>query len=274
MKRLTGLIEERLLLTGLPLHFSVLNNNEQPNLPPLILLHGLFGMGDNLAGVGRALQEHFTVYKVDLRNHGRSARATTMTFESMAADVALLMEEQGIECAYVLGHSLGGKVAMQLALDHPKKVERLVVADIAPVMYTVGHNDVFAGLKAVDLTQIKSRRDADEVLAQYIDQEMIRLFILKNLYRNEQGEFDWRLNIDALIASYPDLCQGIETEKSFIKSVLFLKGENSPYIQESHRAAIMKLFPQAQIEVIEQASHYLHVEKPQQFNQAVKQFLL
>ena len=245
------------MVTGVKLHSSVLNSSEQlsasPDLPPLLLLHGLFGMGDNLAGVGRALQDHFTVYKLDLRNHGRSERSDIMTFAAMAADVALFMDENNMPRAAILGHSLGGKVGMQLAINYPEKVKRLIVADIAPATYKGGHTDVFAGLKAVDLQTIKTRRDADIALAEHIDEEMIRLFILKNLYRNSDGQFDWRLNVDAVIAAYPQLCLGMEGQQPFDGPVLFIKGELSPYVRDVHMPLIKQLFPQSAIKVIANA---------------------
>ena len=195
--------------------------------PPLILLHGLFGMGTNLATVARALAEHFQVFSLDLRNHGRSPRADSMTFAEMADDVAAVMAHKGLQRAHLLGHSLGGKVAMQLALQQPERVRRLVVADIAPVAYAGGHDEVFAGLNAVDLATLSSRREAEAVLERYIDDSGVRLFVLKSLQRNGQGTFEWLLNIPAIQRCYDDLRQANSSDTPFTGPTLFIKGENS-----------------------------------------------
>jgi esterase len=241
---------------------------------PLILLHGLFGMGDNLSMIARPLSDHFRVYSLDLRNHGRSPRADTMTFSAMADDVRAFMDAQQLSKARLLGHSLGGKVAMQLALEEPERVDRLVVADIAPVEYRGNHDQVFAGLNAVDLATLSSRRQAEPVLQQFIDEPQVRMFLLKNLYRNEQGVFAWRLNIAGLQQCYDDLRQANHSDTPFTGPTLFIKGEQSPYIREHHRAVIERLFPAAQLKIIQNAGHWLHVEKTAVFNRLVKNFLL
>ncbi|WP_235015572.1 alpha/beta fold hydrolase [Oceanicoccus sp. KOV_DT_Chl] len=261
--------------SGLQLHGTVINSGEQKPSPTLVLLHGLFGMGDNLSGVGRALQDNFTVYKLDLRNHGRSAQSDEMSLAAMAMDVAFFLQQHDITSTAILGHSLGGKVAMQLALNYPALVNRLIVADIAPVTYPGGgHSDVFAGLQAVDLASLTSRRQAEEILSHYIEEEMVRLFLLKSLYRNEQGQFAWRLNIDAVQACYPQLCLGNESDQPFSGPTLFIKGELSAYIQDKHLPTMLQLFPHAELKIVAQASHYLHVEKPNEFNQLVRDFLV
>jgi esterase len=240
----------------------------------VILLHGLFGMGDNLSLVAKVLAENFQVYKLDLRNHGRSPHHDSMSFTEMAADVLSFMDANGIELACVMGHSLGGKVAMQLALDFPDRIERLVVADIAPVDYEGHHDQVFAGIAAVDLPSIESRRQTDEVLKPFIQEDMVRLFILKSLYRTEQGSFAWRLNADALQRCYPQLSAANISKAAFSGPTLFIKGELSAYIQEKHRVTIQRLFPNADLKIIQGAGHYLHVEKSVVFNNLVKRFLM
>lgn len=241
---------------------------------PVLLIHGLFGMGDNLAMVARSLAERYQVHSLDLRNHGRSPWADSMHFSDMAADVIDSMDARQIARAHVLGHSLGGKVAMQLALTAAERVARLVVADIAPVTYhSRGHDDVFAALRAVDPVALDSRRDAEVVLERYIDDPAVRQFILKNLYRNSTGRFAWRINIDVLYRCYDQMREGIFSDGAFIGETLFIKGEHSPYIQEKHRAAILRLFPRAQLKIIQGAGHWLHAEKPAAFNKIVGQFL-
>lgn len=241
--------------------------------PALILLHGLFGMGQNLAGIARAFADSYEVHSLDLRNHGRSFRADSMTFTEMAADVDAYMGERSINCACVLGHSLGGKVAMQLALDYPNRVEKLVVADIAPVAYSGHHDDVFAGLTAVNLAELASRKEADLTLQEHIDEEGVRLFILKSLSRNREGQFEWLMNVEGLQRCYDQLRQAVELEQPFEKPVLFIKGELSGYIQAKHQETIVRLFPQAQFKMIQNTGHWLHAEKPVAFNNLVSKFL-
>lgn len=241
---------------------------------PVLLIHGLFGMNDNLAMVARPLAERYQVHSLDLRNHGRSPRAESMGFEEMAADVVAYMDANGIDTAHLIGHSLGGKVAMQLALAHPWRVSRLIVADISPVDYLDGaHDEIFTAINAVDLTLLRSRRDAESVLDQYINDPMVKLFIMKNLYRNEQGQFDWRINVEVLQRCYAQLRSGIDVEAPFQGDTLFIKGGDSPYIQDKHRDTIFQLFPKAQMAVIEGAGHWLHAEKTVEFNQVVSGFL-
>lgn len=241
---------------------------------PVILIHGLFGMGDNLAMVARPLAERFQVHSLDLRNHGRSPRADSMAFRELADDVLAYMDFHRLERAHILGHSLGGKVAMQTALSAPHRVARLIVADISPVAYTrSGHDDVFAALNAVVLADIQSRRDAESALAPYLDEPAVKLFILKNLYRNDSGKFDWRMNLTVLQRCYEQMRSGVDADRPFEGEVLFLKGSDSPYIQEQHWDAIERLFPKAQLKVIQGAGHWLHAEKSVVFNQLVENFL-
>ncbi len=250
------------------LHHNVIGTGQ-----PIILLHGLFGMGDNLSMIAKPLSAYYQVYQLDLRNHGRSPRAKSMSFVEMAMDVLDFMDSQQLEQPHILGHSLGGKVAMQLALQQPERVNCLLVADIAPVFYSGNHDEVFAGLTAVDLSSIDSRRDAEQVLKGYINEPGLRLFLLKSLYRNEHGGFSWRMNIDALQRCYEELRSANISDQPFLGPTLFIKGENSGYIQEKHRDTIKRLFPNAQLKIIHNTGHWLHAEKPVAFNNVVKRFL-
>ncbi len=253
---------------------TLLFSNIQGEGYPLILLHGLFGMSNNLAMVARELSQHFQVHLLDLRNHGRSFWSDVMSFEDMAEDIHAYLQHHQIDKAHLLGHSLGGKVAMQLALTHPECVDRLIVADIAPVAYIGNHDDVFSGIDAIDVSTLNSRRDAEPMLAQYITDPGIQMFILKNLYRSDSGKFDWRFNIKAIRNNYERFRVGLTSDKPFVGSMLFIKGELSAYIQEKHRSAIEELFPNAQLKIIQGAGHWLHAEKPVIFNRIVERFLL
>ena len=239
---------------------------------PVILLHGLFGMAENLAMVARPLAESFQVYSLDLRNHGRSFRSKNMSIQAMAEDVLAFMEANHIAQAHLLGHSLGGKVAMQVALQKPDTVRSLVVADIAPVTYGPHHNTIFKGLQSIDLSALKSRKEADGIMRECVDEQGVRSFLLKSLYRNEQGNFDWRFNVAVLEAQYDQIRRGNETENSYSGPTLFIKGENSSYIEPHHADTIKSLFPNMQLKMIQNTGHWLHAEKPVAFAALVQKF--
>lgn len=240
----------------------------------LIAIHGLFGSLENLGVITRQLASEYAVYALDLPNHGRSTHTDDVSLTSMAQTVVEWMSEQRIEHAHFLGHSLGGKVAMEVALRHPEKVKRLIVADIAPVNYTRRHDDVFAAFRAVDFASIKTRMDADKQMRPHIEELSTRSFLLKNLDKTESG-WEWRVNLEGLIAAYDHLICANTTEfPAFDGEVLFIKGEHSPYILPEHREAILSLFPRASVKVINNTQHWLHAEKPDIFSGIVKRFLV
>ncbi len=247
---------------------------------PLILLHGLFGSLDNLGVIARALQDQWQIHALDQRNHGKSAHANTMTYPEMADDVLAYMDAQGLEKATILGHSMGGKVAMQLALKAPDRVAGIIVADISPVTYHPRHDAVLEGLKAVDTAALKSRQDADRTLSEYVEEAGVRQFLLKNLMPIPTAEKDdsgaryrWRLNLPVIDRSYARLAAAPEGEGPYEGPVLFIKGADSPYIQTRHRDTIMQLFPNAELKIIEGAGHLLHAEKPDDFVALCRRFL-
>jgi esterase len=247
---------------------------------PLILLHGLFGSLENLGGIARRLQDDWQIHALDQRNHGSSPHTETMDYPAMASDVIAYMDRQGIDKACILGHSMGGKVAMQVALQAPARVERVIVADIAPVSYKPRHDAILEGLKSIDLNAVASRQDADQRLAEQVDALATRQFLLKNLERvprDEQSEggplFRWRLNLPVIDACYGNLSQAPEGDGPYQGPVLFLKGADSAYIQEKHREAIQQLFPAAELRVIQDTGHWLHAEKPDTFAALCRRFL-
>lgn len=238
----------------------------------VVLIHGLFGDLDNLKSVSRALQEQYHVVNIDLRNHGSSPWTDTMCFVEMAADLQDLLDNLKINKAHILGHSLGGKVAMGFALEHPDRVHSLIIADIAPVAYDARHNSILDALEAIDLELLNSRQDADKALANAIQTRGIRQFLLKNLRKTDNG-WEWRLNLAGLRKCYADLIGAPAQEGEFSGPVLFIRGGNSDYIQEEHRDAITRRFPQAESKTIAEAGHWLHAEKPAVFNGLVRRFL-
>lgn len=247
---------------------------------PLLLLHGLFGSLENLGGVNQRLQVEWQIHGLDLRNHGRSPHTDTMDYPAMAEDVVAYLDEQGLERASLLGHSMGGKTAMQVALSYPERVERLIVADIAPVTYHPRHDAILEGMKNLDLSTIHSRTDADRALQAYVEVPEVRMFLLKNLVRvpangkeDNPDSFRWRLNLPVIDACYQNLADAPEGEGPFDGPVLFIKGSDSAYIQRKHHECINTLFPEARIEEIEGTDHWLHAEKPDEFARLCREFL-
>jgi esterase len=243
----------------------------------LLILHGLFG---NLANWNWQSQEfcrHFSVYALDMRNHGSSPHNNYMNYPAMANDVLEFLDNQEIARCDLIGHSMGGKIAMQITLSNPDRVDRLVVADIAPVAYPAGkggHDEVFDGLEAVDLATVTSRREAEQSMKAHIREEAVRQFLLANLLKDDNGNMVWRFNLTALKANYDALRENVEVNAPCDKPVLFVKGQLSNYIQERHRGEMLRIFPHSEIVEVEGAGHWLHAEKAQAFNTAVKDFLL
>ena len=250
-----------------------LNYHRSGSGPTLIILHGLFGSWENWRAQIKKLAEHYDVIAPDLRNHGGSPHAEEIDYALMADDLIELMDRLGIEQALLLGHSMGGKVAMQLALEHPSRVQKLIVADIAPVAYGDHHQEVFQGLFNVDLAQLRSRADADAQLAEYIDSAAVRAFLLKNLQRSRDGVFSWKMHLQALYDSYQNISAAPSAEGQYDGPVLFIKGGASDYLLPQHAAAIKARFPHAQYKIIDGAGHWLHAEKPAAFNRLLERFL-
>ena len=239
---------------------------------PLLLVHGLFGSADNLGGIARLLAEDYRVISVDLRNHGRSPHADGVSYHEMAADVLAVMDKEGIPKAHVFGHSMGGKTVMQLALDHPARINRMVVGDIAPVRYPPHHSEIFKGMRAVDVAAPGSRKQAQEVLSAYITEREVLRFLMTNWRRGTDGVWRWRINLDAIEAGYSDIAAG-NTGGPHGGDVLFLRGSLSDYIKPEHRETILSLFPKATVRTIEGTGHWLHAEKPDMVARAISRFL-
>lgn len=241
--------------------------------PAVVLIHGLFGSFENLGSIARALSDDFQIINIDVRNHGRSEHSDEMNYPLLAADLAETLAHLELSPFAIVGHSMGGKIAMEYALRYPESVTRLVMADIAPVSYHARHNSIFAGLHSVDLAQLSSRGDADKQLAQHINEAGVRQFLLKSLDKTEHG-FRWRFNLKALAAHYTELIGAPLAAGQFMGPALFIKGGDSDYILPEHRPLIMQHFPEAQAKVIQGTGHWLHAEKPAAFNKLVRDFLL
>ena len=242
--------------------------------PPLVILHGLFGSGRNWASIARRLGETHRVFSVDLRNHGASPWAETMDYVEMAEDLRAFLARHGLAGAAVMGHSMGGKTAMRLALDHGRDVGRLIVVDIAPVAYTHTHGPLVEALRAVDLAAAGRRADVDRQLQAAIPEAALRSFLLHNLV-SEDGRLNWRINLAALAANMDSLIDFPEdlAGHSYSGPAYFLRGAASDYVNEAHHARIRDLFPQAKIDSIPEAGHWVHAEQPAAFLERVRSVL-
>ncbi|WP_372860726.1 alpha/beta fold hydrolase [Spongiibacter sp.] len=237
----------------------------------VVLLHGLFGSASNLLTLSRSLESHYRVIRMDLRNHGKSPHRDYMDIPTMALDVARTLDTLGIERAALLGHSLGGKVAMQLAATQPERVSRLVVADIAPVSYGRGHDAIIEGLLELDLRSLRNREQADALLQKAAPELPVRQFLLKNLVREGDG-WAWRMNLPVIADCY-DLLRDAPAQSPYRGPTLFIRGELSRYIVDDNRVGIMRQFPDSRLETIAGAGHWLHAERPREFNALVGDFL-
>lgn len=238
--------------------------------PPLVLLHGLFGSLENLGMIARLLASTYTVYSVDLPNHGRSGHTDHTSLGLMAQSVAEWLEQQSLSQVRLFGHSLGGKVAMELALSQPQIVSHLAVADIAPVQYESHHTDVFAGLNALNIDALSNRGEADKVLTQYVSEAPVRSFLLKNLVK-EGASYRWRMNLSVLQECYPAMLVA-NREGLYQGPTLFLKGANSDYIQPAAKTPILSRFPGAQVRIIANTGHWLHADKPELVVRTLEKF--
>ncbi len=239
---------------------------------PLLIIHGLLGSLDNWHTLSKTFATSFRVLAVDLRNHGRSPHAETFTYAAMAEDVLELMDSEHIDVAHLIGHSMGGKVAMTLALSSPGRVGRLVVVDIAPRSYPRLHDELLEALMSINLGAFQSRQQVDDALSGKIPDLAVRQFLMKNLARDSAGSFFWKANLEAISRKYEQLASEIRASAPFPNPTLFIRGERSHYMLESDTPAIHGLFPKARIVSID-AGHWIHAESPARFAEVVQQFL-
>ncbi|MCU0340050.1 MAG: alpha/beta fold hydrolase [Spirosomaceae bacterium] len=241
---------------------------------PLIILHGLFGSCDNWLTISKPIAENgFSVYAIDQRNHGRSPHAPTHTYPDMADDLYEFIQQQNLQKPILVGHSMGGKTVMQFAMRYPDLAASLVVVDIAPKAYRVHHREILDGLAAVPLAQIQHRNEAEDVLKQYEELPAVRQFLLKNLYRNEAGAFDWRINLKVLDESIEIIGGDVEDKKVVETPTLFMRGALSNYVRETDLPSIGEWFPHAELDTIANAGHWVQAEQPQAFLDSLMRFL-
>ncbi|ANF58089.1 alpha/beta fold hydrolase [Halotalea alkalilenta] len=241
--------------------------------PPLVVLHGLFGSADNWRSPIKAWRDSRRVIALDLRNHGRSPHLDGMAYDQMAEDVLESLTALGVERFVLLGHSMGGKVAMNLARQCADRVERLIVADIAPVAYAHGHEDVFAAMHAVERARAQNRREADAAMAQYVSDAVTRQFLATNLIRGEQQTLEWRVDLARIEADYPAIIAAPGGHDDYPGATLLLRGGRSNYVDAQGVEAAREIFPALRLETIEDAGHWLHAERFDEFKAKVDAFL-
>lgn len=239
---------------------------------PMIILHGLMGSSDNWLPQAKMLGEHYHVWVVDQRNHGQSPHSTEFNYNVLSNDILDFIQEHGIEKPVIIGHSMGGKAAMNFALAHPDKLEKLIIVDIAPKAYDVRHDHIVEGLKAVPIDSVQSRQEANDALAPHISIEAVRQFLLKNLMRKPEGGFGWRINLPVIDQSLEMISGGLVNDGVFEKKTLFIRGSKSDYILDDDREAMKKIFPNSTLVTME-TGHWVQAEKPEEFVQVVLSFL-
>ncbi|MCB0705639.1 MAG: alpha/beta fold hydrolase [Saprospiraceae bacterium] len=241
---------------------------------PLVILHGLFGTLDNWQTLGKSWAEFYSVYLIDQRNHGRSPHLPEINYPVLATDLQAFLESHWIYKTHLIGHSMGGKTAMQFATSFPDMVEKLVIIDSAPKKYAGGHQLIFEALFDLDLANLENREQADLALQSRIPEKDVRQFLLKNLTRNKQAPgYSWKMNLPVLFNHYADILANIQFDQPFEGPCLFIRGGHSDYIQDQDIDAITRIFPNARLETIAGAGHWVHAEKPKELYQLVSDFL-
>lgn len=242
---------------------------------PIIILHGIFGSSDNWLTIGKILGEENRVFMVDQRNHGQSPRSDEFNYDVMAADLHEFILEHELENPIIVGHSMGGKAVMQFAMSYPDSFSKMIVVDIAPKYYPVHHSMILQGLASVDLKNLKSRTEANEILSRFEENEGVRQFLLKNLWRNhaKNNEFDWRINLPVITQNIDVVGHELQNEKTVEKPALFIRGSESHYIQPEDERKIWELFPNYELETIEGAGHWVQADKPKEFIEILTRFV-
>lgn len=238
----------------------------------MIILHGIFGSSDNWLTQAKLFSAHYRVFLIDQRNHGQSPHDDAFDYPVMVADLLEFIDTHQLENPIIIGHSMGGKVAMNFAVAYPDKLEKLIVVDIAPRPYNLEHYVIIDGLKAVPILQLASRNDADAALVPYVPEPDVRQFLLKNLQRKAEGGFSWKINLPVIDKNLSNIGLDLQFEGTFEKPTLFIRGGKSKYVRDKDMARILEVFPMAIMETLD-TGHWVQAEKPKEFVEVVERWL-
>lgn len=244
----------------------------KPNAPVMIIMHGLFGSCDNWLTQAKLFAQDYHVFTIDQRNHGLSPHSDDFDYTFMVKDLVEFIDDHQLHNPIIIGHSMGGKTAMNFAIAHPDKLERLIVVDIAPRSYNLEHYTIADGLNAITIDSLTSRNEADEQLARFVPEADVRQFLLKNLQRKPEGGFSWKINLKVITAKLSNVGVDLHYKGTFDKPTLFIKGNRSNYIKDSDTNLILQYFPQAKLEGMD-TGHWVQAEKPQEFVTLVHNYL-
>ena len=241
--------------------------------PPIVILHGVFGSCDNWLTVSKGLAEKNKIYLLDARNHGQSPHSEEFNYDVMAADLFEFIEQHQLVNPIIIGHSMGGKTVMKFAVKYPNAFSKMVVVDISPRYYPPHHQSIIAGLSAIPIDHLQTRQEADDILKAYEPELGVRQFLLKNIYRNDQNGFSWRMNFEVIKNKIENIGEALDQGAKITKPALFVRGSNSKYIQEKDIELIHSIFSDVRIVTVEGSGHWVQAEKPKEFLEAVKDFL-
>jgi esterase len=240
---------------------------------PIIILHGVFGSSDNWLTPAKMLSDTYKLYLLDQRNHGQSPKSDQFDYESMANDLKEFIDDNKIDSPVIMGHSMGGKVAMAFAVRYPKMLSKLIVVDISPKYYPPHHQKIIEGLNAINLETLQSRQEADAQFSKYEPELGVRQFLLKNLFRNQSNNFEWRINLPVITDKIENIGQPLKETDRVNVPTLFIRGGVSRYIKSEDELLIKKIFSDSKVITIEGAGHWVHAEKPKEFIDQIKSFL-
>ena len=239
---------------------------------PMVILHGLFGSSDNWFTLAKTFSQQFKVYLVDQRNHGQSPHSEEFNYKLLAEDLEDFLISNTIAEPIIIGHSMGGKAAMNLAVKRPDLINQLIVVDIVPKPYPIHHDHILDGMNAIHLEKLSSRTDADQILSEFVEETEVRQFLLKNLSRKSDGGFEWKINLKAIGNHIEELGDGMQYTGKFEKPSLFIKGAKSNYFTDGDENSIKAIFSNATFVTLD-TGHWVQAEKPLEFANAVIQFL-
>ena len=241
---------------------------------PLIIIHGLFGMSDNWSSLAKLYADFFEVHLIDQRNHGHSPHANEFSYLHLSNDLHQYITDNQLNDVIIIGHSLGGKTAMHFAVSFPELIHKLIIVDISPRFYPIHHDKIIEGLKILDFSILKSRSQVDGVLSKYIKDSDVRQFLLKSIYWKERNQLDFRFNLNAISQNISNVGEALNNDANCSVPTLFIRGENSNYINDDDEDLIFKHFTNVEIQTMDQAGHWLHAEKPQKFFEMSIRFCL